>query len=266
MKATTPPSSSDDGDEKNRTDENNNDNNNNNNEASSPGFNVCMKASMTWMECVDQHRALYSYFTNVHFQPELDYLENNIQPNDKSPYFPTGMEPSLDLISYREFMDVRDAMRDDIDVDINVDENENEDVSVDTSSSTTTTTATKPITKEPQHLVPSYAQFKLLDTKTNYPIEIGYVKDQNGQLLGFDYFSREKKEDSLTGDLTFHLTPETTSITVCALYRMPSATDDDDVTKTAEEDKQTDGTKTRMEQLYFTTMDLTAEIKQNDDE
>merc|ERR1712071_260982 len=71
----------------------------------------------------------------------------------------------------------------------------------------------------PKHLIPAYAQIYLKDTITGYPIEMAYVRDQNGTLLGFDYFSREKRDGLETATMSFFMTPDTKSVTAHGLYR-----------------------------------------------
>jgi hypothetical protein len=84
-----------------------------------------------------------------------------------------------------------------------------------------------------------------MDPDNNHrPIEVAYVKDQNGTVLGFDSFSKQRQEmvkgsddedDSIddneakppaaaaaqkTGECTFHIIPGvTTSIVAYAVYR-----------------------------------------------
>ena len=99
---------------------------------------------------------------------------------------------------------------------------------------------------EEPHLINAYAKFKLNEPDTGYPIEVAYMKDQKGRLLGFDSFSKresdaensenedkmhsgqEKVHDGSTmehgkihdGECTFHIEPgETTSVTAYAIYR-----------------------------------------------
>ena len=93
------------------------------------------------------------------------------------------------------------------------------------------------IADEP-HLINAYAKFQLTDPNSGEPIEVAYIKDQKGRLLGFDSFSKNKSSDNENGDnensnesdekidesnegeCTFHLVPgETTIITAYAIYR-----------------------------------------------
>jgi hypothetical protein len=101
------------------------------------------------------------------------------------------------------------------------------------------------------HLINAHARFHLSDPDGRSPIEVAYLRDQNGMLLGFDSFSKAKRgtgEDDAggvsdnvddvnvavgagdrestsssipkDGECTFHIIPgETTSIVAYAVYR-----------------------------------------------
>jgi len=107
--------------------------------------------------------------------------------------------------------------------------------------------------EEPQ-LINAYANFSLVDPNNGVnPIEVAYIKDQKGRLLGFDSFTQRSdaentKKDgnaeggsdstvdqepdtsvSLDGECTFHIVPgETTSLTAYAIYRGRSKKENDD--------------------------------------
>lgn len=91
---------------------------------------------------------------------------------------------------------------------------------------------------EEPHLINAYAKFSLVDPSNGQPIEVAYIKDQKGRLLGFDSFTKRAAENtneggddddttgketsglSLDGECTFHIVPgETTSIAAYAIYR-----------------------------------------------
>ena len=246
---------------------------------SSSDFDLCMKASMVWMECVDQHRSLYSYYTNRHFQPELITMEQNISETNKSNSFSINMKPSLDLISYQEFMETltqqstetaksnllsEDPISIENNLQANVQSTENHpDIqsSINHDTNHGKNERKKDKNSPPEHLIPSYAKIQLLDENTSYPIEIGYIKDQNGDLLGFDYFSREKKENLQSGDITFHLTPETTSVSVFCLYRKPrSDKKDEDPKENMDEINDGENVSNQEEKLYYSTIQLQSYI------
>ena len=103
------------------------------------------------------------------------------------------------------------------------------------------------------HLINAHTRFHLSDPDGRRPIEVAYLRDQNGTLLGFDSFSKVKRgtgEDDAggvsddvddvdvdvaagdgetaspsssipkDGECTFHIIPgETTSIVAYAVYR-----------------------------------------------
>ena len=99
---------------------------------------------------------------------------------------------------------------------------------------------------EDPHLINAYAKFKLIDPRTGQPIEVAYIKDQRGRLLGFDSFSKrdgaesgsddglhgvdaagDEKAPAHDGECTFHIVPgETTSVTAYAIYRGLKKEDD----------------------------------------
>lgn len=105
---------------------------------------------------------------------------------------------------------------------------------------------------EPQ-LINAYAKFQLTDPKSGEPIEVAYIKDQKGRLLGFDSFTKQKSTDnensdedeertdeSNEGECTFHLVPgETTIVTAYAIYRGQREGDD--------------GESLREDNLYYTS-------------
>jgi len=79
-------------------------------------------------------------------------------------------------------------------------------------------------------LVEGIAKINLWDGKSLRPIEIAYVKDQDGTLLGYEQFFDYKKsikgnalseeQRSKVGACNFHVNPSTTkSIQIFALYR-----------------------------------------------
>ena len=99
------------------------------------------------------------------------------------------------------------------------------------------------------HLINALARFRLVDPDDgNRPIEVAYIKDQNGTLLGFDSFSKARQREvgkadadadasddhetaatlsSKVGECTFHIVPgETTSIVAYAIYRGTARNDD----------------------------------------
>lgn len=203
--------------------------------------NPCAKAMMNWFTCREGHREIYMYYINAQYQPELDVLERNVRRKDgddgddeqQRRRFPARIAPSVDVEQWEE---ARDALDDGVDIMADVDET-NDDATSD---------ADDDPDAPPKRLIPAYARFHLTDAAvTGYPVEIAYVRDQSGTLLGFDDFSRDKQEGLETADMTFHLTPETTSLTVFALYREEeeSTSEDDDKDKDDDDRQKKDDEK-----------------------
>ena len=120
-----------------------------------------------------------------------------------------------------------------------------------------TLTTPLPNADEP-HLINGYAKFPLKDPSSGEPIEVAYIKDQEGRLLGFDSFTKKKSDsdnengdnensseddettDESEGECTFHLVPgETSIITAYAIYRGKRIGDD--------------GESIREDTLYYTS-------------
>ena len=75
------------------------------------------------------------------------------------------------------------------------------------------------------HLVNGHAKFLLADPRHGRPLEVAYVKDQRGRLLGFDSFSK-REDGAVDGECTFNIIPdETTSVTAYAIYRGEASAD-----------------------------------------
>ncbi|KAL7461509.1 hypothetical protein ACHAXS_001926 [Conticribra weissflogii] len=238
----------------------------------------CDKYMLPWISCIQQHRNVYSLISNEFYQKDyVDPLEDTVPDDKRQPFaelpletddedgataaaaaavssiapleFQEGMPYSVrfrgvevDLESWREYIeaDADDNGGDDLD--------ENKESSYSSASE-----------REPQpRLVNAYAKFKLIEPdRKRRPIEVAYVKDQKGRLLGFDSFSKReaggassddienddhddddgagdsangiRDDDDASGDdsqrasdgeCTFHLVPgETTSVRAYAIYR-----------------------------------------------
>ena len=49
-------------------------------------------------------------------------------------------------------------------------------------------------TTRPENFVSGYAKFNIVQEGTGHEIDVAFVKDQDGTLIGFDHFGREKKK------------------------------------------------------------------------
>jgi hypothetical protein len=113
-------------------------------------------------------------------------------------------------------------------------------------------------------LVEGIAKINLWDGETSRPIEIAFVKDQDGTLLGYEQFFDFKKtmkdsassegQSSKVGACNFHVNPSTTkSIQIFALYRErkeEAAIEDIDETNKEEEAKP----KERKQNLFYSAL------------
>ena len=200
----------------------------------------CDKYMIPWISCIQEHRNIYSLISNDFYQKDyIDPLESTVHDNRRLCYNKDHSEigevdgyvikyhgVEIDLGSWREHVEAESD-------ESNVDD--------------TTSSAKAPPTEEP-HLINAYAKFQLSNPTNGQPIEVAYIKDQNGRLLGFDSFTKSKEESSGSGasnssdeesmphksdeekaaappvsndgECTFHIVPgETTSITAYAIYR-----------------------------------------------
>ena len=133
-------------------------------------------------------------------------------------------------------------------------------------------------TEEP-HLVNAYAKFQLTHPTNGKPIEVAYIKDQKGRLLGFDSFTKSKEDNAASGsptddemvhnsdeekstaapvsndgECTFHIVPgETTSITAYAIYRGDVVKKKKDETN---EEEEGGGDVGMREDFMFTTPEI----------
>lgn len=168
----------------------------------------CQDTSLVWLRCLDKHRMTYSIITNKHYQPEIDGIEDRYK--DKKMEFKPDLLPTLDLNHWYEYLEAMEdekmMLEDDLSPQDNND-NENNDAA-DVSNN-----------DNHENFVAGYATFKIKEESTGRLIDVAYVKDQDGALIGFDYFGREKREDKPEGELIFHLTPQTTSVMVHAIYK-----------------------------------------------
>lgn len=183
-----------------------------------------------WIGCIQEHRNIYSLISNDFYQKDyVDPLEDAVIESNKRQFSKSSAEigesdgyvikfngVEVDLGNWREHVEA------DADVD-GGDVLDEEDLPIQN-------------VDEP-HLINAYAKFQLKDPESGEPIEVAYIKDQKGRLLGFDSFSKKKSSDnenvddengkgverpneSNEGECTFHLVPgETTIITAYAIYR-----------------------------------------------
>jgi len=162
----------------------------------------CSQSSIVWLHCLEKHRLTYAILTNEHYHPEILGVEEKIG-HDRRSSFPEQLgPPRVDLTHWFEYQRAIIYHEDDLD-------QEDEPAQPTPNDQTETFLA-------------GYAYFPLHDTTTGNSIFVAYVRDQDGNLLGFDHFGKEKKEGKKESELMFHITPNTTSITAFAIYKKQS--------------------------------------------
>lgn len=202
----------------------------------------CDKFMIPWIGCIQEHRNVYSLISNAFYQKDyIDPLEGTIPDGRRVPfqkndavigevdgYVMKFHGVSIDLGNWREHVE---ADADEGDGDF-----EEEDLV---------------LPGEEPHLINAYAKFQLTHPTNGQPIEVAYIKDQKGRLLGFDSFTKKDADGSSSdsadddgmhenevkdqstaaeadGECTFHIVPgETTSIAAYAIYRGEKKEDDD---------------------------------------
>ena len=193
-----------------------------------------------WISCIQEHRNVYSLISNAFYQQDyVDPLEESIPNNQRRPF--TKVESSIGekegyIVKFRGVEVDLGNWREHVEADADDgDEFADEEDSLSQSA---------PKNVEEPHLINAYAKIKLSEPETGNPIEVAYIKDQKGRLLGFDSFSKrdtlekenennihddqEKVHDGSTmehekrhdGECTFHIVPDdTTSVVAYAIYR-----------------------------------------------
>lgn len=206
----------------------------------------CDKFMIPWISCIQEHRNVYSLISNAFYQKDyVDPLEDSVLEGNKKPF--TKVDASIgekdgyvvkflgaevDLGNWREHVEA--------------DAEESEEFLEDDEEASEKA-APNAVGEEP-HLINAYAKFKLTEPGTGNPIEVAYIKDQSGRLLGFDSFSKRENPESPPdnpdekimhsekasvhdgstmehgkvhdGECSFHIVPEETkSVAAYAIYR-----------------------------------------------
>ena len=197
-----------------------------------------------WIGCIQEHRNIYSLISNDFYQKDyVDPLEDAVLESNRQQFSKSDAEIGESCGYVLKFNGVEVDLgnwREHVEADADVDSGEEEEQT--------------PIPQgDEPHLINAYAKFQLTDPKSGQPIEVAYIKDQKGRLLGFDSFTKQKslnnennnEDDERTdvsneGECTFHLVPgETTIVTAYAIYRGQREGDD--------------GESVREDNLYYTS-------------
>ncbi|KAL7528829.1 hypothetical protein ACHAXR_002660 [Thalassiosira sp. AJA248-18] len=221
----------------------------------------CDKFMIPWIGCIQEHRSVYSLISNAYYQKDyVDPLEDTVPDHrrklfeknkavigEECGYIMKYVGVEIDLGNWREHVEA------DADVDGNGNGGDDDDDSFEEEEESTPKAAALPV--EEPHLINAYAKFKLNHPVSGEPIEVAYIKDQKGRLLGFDSFTKRDTDNddggaggsendakdgdvegsgkdasaaaattnntaSNDGECTFHIVPgETTSIAAYAIYR-----------------------------------------------
>ena len=228
---------------KENSSENDNDSNNSDENAipSKPSMaDQCDKYMIPWISCIQNYRNTYTLISNDFFQHELiQEIEKGVKENEKV------LLENIDTSSI---------------IQINNDwwgGKTNE-------KNTGASSANEEDGPQDALLVEGLARINLFDGQK--PIEAAYIKDQDGNLLGYDQFTEFKKSigskdenddsqisnDSKVGQCNFHVSPDTTkTIQIFALYKA-LGNNGEDPGNEVNESKETSSVSTE-QTLYIST-------------
>eukprot|EP00559_Dactyliosolen_fragilissimus_P005472 CAMPEP_0184868682 /NCGR_PEP_ID=MMETSP0580-20130426/31380_1 /TAXON_ID=1118495 /ORGANISM="Dactyliosolen fragilissimus" /LENGTH=487 /DNA_ID=CAMNT_0027369733 /DNA_START=53 /DNA_END=1516 /DNA_ORIENTATION=+ len=141
----------------------------------------CDKYMIPWLTCVQSRKNTYSMITNSFYQDEfVDVMEAEAKEAGNTSYYGNDMDPL-------SFLDLQDWFQHQSSQNVNVKEISSSEDKKDH------------ITDEKNDsididLIHASATINLIDNATGREIEIAYVRDQDGKLLGFEQFVSLKKE------------------------------------------------------------------------
>lgn len=254
----------------------------------------CDRHMIPWIGCIQRHRNTYSLISNEFYQGDyIDPLEYSI-PDERRALFNAmagGTESKEEQIENKEDIDDNDEIRsgnggymvkfNGVKIDLeswkeHIDAETDDDDDDDATENGNVANASPAGDDDGPHLINASAKFRLMDpnysktSSNNYDggggrIEVAYIKDQRGRLLGFDSFNSTKKDmdvdsnnvnqgeeedaSNAVGECTFHIVPgETTSIVAYAIYRGKTTT----TTNGEGQGSRSGGTILREDVLYHT--------------
>ena len=176
------------------------------NTASSSLGQHCDKYMIPWLNCVQSYRNTYTVLMNKMYQQEfIDPMEASIADKDRVLFDQIQPDSFLDLDEWKQYCaGAHDAQQH------------------------STKDKDDSMSNKDQFLIPASAKVNLVDPETKRPVMIAYIRDQSGNILGYDQFRKEKEalknhddHETLLGvaSFTFYIDPETTQeIQVFALY------------------------------------------------
>ena len=222
---------------------------------------MCDKYMLPWLNCIQAYRNTYTLITNNFYQKEyVDALEDAVPEEDRGMLGKDGVwsvDDNVDLSLWNDYVEDQkkqlkdaeqvegegkgdDAVMSDEEVEeaINLAKaylKEKEEGSSDGGDEKVREGTSDGETPVDPVLIAATAKIIMRDPISGHPIDMAYVRDQDGRVLGFEQFSNEKKllrgeavdgddgqpmEAPSTANCGFHIQPgETASFKVFALYR-----------------------------------------------
>ena len=252
---------------------------------------MCDKYMLPWLNCIQSYRNTYTLITNNFYQSEyVDALEKAVPEADRSALSEEtwSVENNLDLSLWNDYVaeekeklkkDAESMSDEEVEEAINLaraylqEKEEGETGEVEAGDATSEEKSesgdgsASDLPSDPQ-LIPATTKIVLRDPVSGHPIDMAYVRDQNGRVLGFEQFTNEKKmmrgepvegeegepkEAPLVANCGFHLQPGvTTSFKVYTLYREDVPCPEEIVVGEGKEgEKEEEGPKAE-EKLYYT--------------
>jgi len=222
---------------------------------------MCDKYMLPWLNCIQSYRNTYTLITNSFYQKEyVDALEDAVPEEHRGMLGKDGVwsvDDNVDLSLLNDYIEDQkkqlqaaeqvegegkgdDAVMSDEEVEeaINLAKaylKEKEEGSSDGGDEKVREGKSDDEAPVDPVLIAATAKIIMRDPISGHPIDMAYVRDQDGRILGFEQFSKEKKllrgeavdgddgqptEAPSTANCGFHIQPgETASFKVFALYR-----------------------------------------------
>jgi len=243
----------------------------------------CDMHMIPWLTCVQSYRNAYTLITNKFYQTEfIDEVEKGVKDDDKIKFVYAaekvgdGNDKDSTRLDPNSFLDLSDWFDRRQNTDSTDDKGSSDDEDLDTDNSADNGDSAG----DDVDLVPVSATINVIDPGTGWEIDIAYVRDQDGSVLGFEQFTtlkRERREAIQymeqkskpnqetqegdgretkfpasirnTGKCSFHLNPEKTkSVQLFALYKSS-----DNKAMTNEKDSSKDNEDVEKKTLYYSS-------------
>ena len=201
----------------------------------------CDRFMLPWIGCIQSHRNTYSLISNAFYRDDyIDPLEYSIPDERRMCFAPLPSAASDGAGAGGEGGGEHVVRYDGVEVDlsnwaVHIEAEEDGDQAADCTKDESSPAAAAG--HEDPHLINAYAKFSLSDP-SGRPVEVAYVKDQDGRLLGFDSFSKRGSSEGSDGgppedggeeaaaageghgECTFQIVPgETSAVRAYAVYR-----------------------------------------------